>query len=103
MYHQRPKPEIVWDGGLLEGVTIIHEIDGQRYEWTIPWNGAATQAMAADILGVSLMAVNNWARSGAIKSFKPPGQPSMIPLSDIKRVRTILEEYGRLKQDARDL
>jgi hypothetical protein len=101
MYAQRPKPEIVWDRpGLFEGVTIIHQIQGQRYAWKIPWNGAATQATAADILGVSLMAVNNWARSGAIKAFKPEGQPSMLPLSEIKRVRKILEEYGRLNREA---
>lgn len=78
----------------------MREIEGQWYAWRIPYNGAATQAMAADILDVSLMAVNNWVRSGAVKHVKPKGEPSLIPLSEIKKVRKVLREYGRLRRDA---
>lgn len=81
-------------------MTITHEIDGQPHTWKIPWNGVVTQAMAVDILGVSLMSVNNWVRSGQLRCIKPPGQPSVIPLSEIKRVHKVLLEYGRLRKDA---
>lgn len=102
MSYPRPRPVVKWDRrpGYFQGVTIVHEIDGQLYEWKIPYNGVVTQAMAADILGVSLMSVNNWVRSGALKALKPPGQPSVIPLSEIKRVRKVLLEYGRLRREA---
>ncbi len=101
MGYVRAKPDVRWDRpGLFQGVTIIHEIDGQRHAWKIPWNGVVTQAMAADVLGVSQMAVNNWVRARTIKWFKPQGQTLVIPLSEVKRVRKILLEHGRLRRDA---
>lgn len=101
MSYPRSRPEVRWDRpGPFQGVTITHEINGQPYAWKIPFNGVVTQAMAADILGVSLMSVNNWVRSGALRAVKPPGQASVIPLSEIKRVRKVLLEYGRLRRDA---
>lgn len=101
MSYPRPRPEIRWDRpGLLQGVSITHVIDGRPVTWKIHSNGVVTQAMAADILGVSLMSVNNWVRSRTIGVIKPPGQPSVIPLSEIKRVRKVLLQYGRLRRDA---
>jgi hypothetical protein len=46
------------------------------------------------------MAVNNWVRSRAIKHIKPKGEPSLIPLTEIKKVRKVLLQYGRLRRDA---
>ena len=101
MAYSRPAVEVKWDPrGPSQGVTIKREIDGEWYAWRVPYNGAVPQAMAADILGVSLMAVNNWVRSSAIRHIKPKGQPSLIPLSEVKKVRKVLLEYGRLRRQA---
>ena len=102
MAYAPPNSKIQWDRpGPFQSVTILRQLEGKWYAWKIPWNGAVTQAMAAEILGVSLMAVNNWVRSKAIKHIKVSGQPSLIPLSEIKRVRKVLAEYGRLRRGAR--
>ena len=99
--YTRLRPKIAWDGaGHFHGVSITHVIDGRPYTWKIPHNGVVTQAMAADILSVSLMSVNNWVRLKTIASIKPPGQPSVIPLSEIKRVKKVRDQYGRLRRDA---
>ena len=103
-YYNLPKPEIVWDKpSPWQGVTIRRQLeDGNWYAWRIPHNGVVPQAMAADILKVSLMAVNKWVNAGTVRHIKAKGQPSVIPLSEIKRVRKILLEYGRLRRDALD-
>lgn len=95
-------PIVKWDpGGLFQGVSITRQLeDGNEYVWRIPHNGVVTQAMAADILGVSLMAVNNWVNSGLLPHIKQKALPSVIPLREIKRVRKILLEHGRLRRDA---
>ena len=95
-------PIVKWDpGGLFQGVSITRQLeDGNEYVWRIPYNGVVTQAMAADILGVSLMAVNNWVRSGVLSHIKQKALPSVIPLREIKRVRKILLQHGRLRRDA---
>ena len=101
MAYPRPSIQVKWDGfGPLHGVTVRREINGEWYAWRVPYDGVVTQAMAADILDVSLMAVNNWVRSGTIKHIKPKGEASLIPLSEIKKVRKVLLEYGRLRRDA---
>jgi hypothetical protein len=100
MAYLRPAVEVKWDPpGHSQGVTIRREIEGEWYAWRVPYNGVAPQAMAADILGVSLMAVNNWVRSRAIKAIKPKRGPSLIPLSEIKKVKKVLDEHGRLRRD----
>jgi len=38
--------------------------------------------------------------SGLLLHIKPKGQPSVIPLREIKRVRKILLKHGRLRRDA---
>ena len=95
-------PTVTWDtGGKYQGVSITRQLeDGKKYVWRIPYNGVVTQAMAADILGVSLMAINNWVNSGLLRDIKQKGQPSDIPLREIKRVRKILLKHGRLRRDA---
>jgi len=91
-------PEIVWDRpGPLQGVTINREIGGTVYAERIPHNGLVSQALAARLIGVSLMAVNGWARNGKIRHIKVTGQPSAIPLSEVKRVRAILAKERRLR------
>lgn len=91
-------PRIKWDGtGPLHGVTIERELNGAWYAWRIPHNGLVSQAIAAELLGVSLMSVNNWVRARKIQQVKVPGQPSAIPLIEIKRVRKILAEERRLR------
>jgi hypothetical protein len=98
MAYAHDEPRITWDRpGPLQGVTIEREIAGGMYAERIPFNGLVSQALAAKLLGVSLMSVNNWARSRRIRHIKIPGQPSAIPLSEIKRVKKILAEERRLR------
>ena len=90
-------PEIVWDrAGLFQGVTIRRLIEGEWYAWKIPHNGLVSQAMTADLLGVSVTAVNNWVRAGKMKHIKIAGQPSVVPLPEIKRIKKLLTPRGRL-------
>jgi len=97
MAYPSPPPEIVWDRpGLFQGVTIRRLIDGEGYAWKIPYNGLVSQAMAADLLDVSVTAVNNWVRRGKLKHIKIVGQPSVVPLSEIKRIKKLLTTRGRL-------
>ncbi len=96
-YCQPPEARIVWDRRRhLQGVTIQREIDGELYEWRIPWNGLVPQAMAAHLLGVSTMAVNKWVRSGKIRHIKLPGESSVIPLREVTRIRELLAGGNRL-------
>ena len=90
-------PQIVWDRpGLFQGVTIRRSIEGERYAWKIPYNGLVSQAMAADLLGVSVTAVNNWINAGKMKHIKIAGQPSAVPLAEIKRIKKAMTPRGRL-------
>ena len=101
MAYPRSRIRVKWDGlGPLHGVTVLREIEGHWYAWKIPYNGVVTQAMAADMLKVSLMSINNWVRAGTIEHIKPKGEPSLIPLSEIKKVKKVLDQYGRLRRDA---
>ena len=101
-YYQPPEPIVEWDKpSWTQGVTLKRQLDdGNWYAWRIPYNGIVPQAMAADLLGVSVMTINNWVNKGHLKHVKAAGQPSLIPLSEIKKVRKVLDEYGRLQTDA---
>jgi len=102
-YARAPKPVVEWDnGGLFQGVKITRQLeDGNWYAWRIPYNGVVTQAMAADILGVSVMTINNWVRSGALPQIKQRGPgPSLTTLWEIKRIKKVLDKHGRLRRDA---
>lgn len=89
-------PNIVWDRpGPFQGVTLKREFDGEVYAERIPHNGLVSQALAARLLGVSLMTINNWARAGKIHHIKVTGQPSAIPLKEVKRMRKLLIEARR--------
>ena len=97
MAYPTPEAEIQWDHpGRFQGVTFFQEIEGERYAWKIPWNGLISQALAAQLLGVSQMAVNGWIRSGRMRHVKVAGQPSAIPLSEVKRIKKLLGQKGRL-------
>jgi len=97
MAYSPPPPEIVWDRpGIFQGVTIRRFIEGERYAWKIPYNGLVSQAMAADLLGVSVTAVNNWVNAGKLRHIKIPGQPSAIPLAEVKRIKKLMTARGRL-------
>ena len=97
MAYATPRPAIVWDRpSLFQGVTIRRLIEGEWYAWKIPYNGLASQAMAADLLGVSVTAVNNWINARKMRHIKIAGQPSAVPLSEIKRIRKLLTPRGRL-------
>ena len=90
--------DIQWDPpGLFGGVTIRRRVAGKWYEWRVPANGIVNQAMAADLLGVTRMSVNNWVRTGKLKHLKIPGQPSAIPFAEIKRVKRVLQKQRRLR------
>ena len=98
MAYAPPEPRITWDRpGLFQGVTIERELDGAVYAERIPYNGLVSQALAARLLRVSLMSVNNWVRDKKIRHIKVAGQPSAIPLSEVKRVREILAKERRLR------
>jgi len=97
MAYVPPRPAIVWDRpGIFQGVTIRRLIEGDWYAWKIPHNGLVSQAMAADLLGVSVTAVNNWINAGKMKHVKIAGQPSMVPLAEVKRIKKLLTPRGRL-------
>jgi hypothetical protein len=99
MAYAPPPARVKWDGmGPLHGVSIEREIDGEWYAWRIPFNGLVSQALAAELLGVSLMSVNNWVRTKKVRQVKVAGQPSAIPLSEVKRVRQILAKEKRLRE-----
>ncbi len=98
MAYADPKPDIKWDSpGLFQGVTIRRQIQGEWFAWKIPYNGLVSQAMAADLLNVSVMSINNWVRAGKLKHIKVAGQPSAIPLGEIKKVRKALVEEQRTR------
>ena len=97
MSYASPEPKVTWDRpGLMQGVTIERWLNGQWYAERIPHNGLVTQSLAAQLLGVSLMSINNWARAGKLRHIKVAGQPSVIPFAEIKRVKGILEKEKRL-------
>lgn len=99
MAYPPPEAEIKWDRpGLFQGVTLRHQIDGEWYAWRIPWNGLVSQAAAAQLLGVSQMAVNGWVRSGQMRHIKVAGQPSVIPLSEVKQIKARLGRGRRLRR-----
>ena len=67
--------------------------------------GAAIYSVVALIIGIALcvvavMTINNWVNAGDLNHIKARGQPSVIPLSEVKKVRKILLQYGRLRRDA---
>ena len=98
MAYADPEPRITWDRpGLFQGVTIEREIDGTIYAERIPHNGLVSQSLAALLLDVSLMSVNNWVRAKKVGHIKVAGQPSAIPLSEVKRVRQVLAKERRLR------
>lgn len=99
MAYPRDRIHIRWDRdppGPNDGVTIHREIGDEVWEWRVPARSLVPQAMAADLLGVSVMAVNNWVRTGKMRQIKIPGHPSQIPLSEVKRIRRLLTPKGRL-------
>lgn len=101
MAHIQPEDrlEIEWNPpGLFGGVVIRRRIAAKWYEWRVPFNGLVSQAMAADLLNVTKMSISNWTkgRGGTLRHVKIPGQPSAIPLSEVKRVRKILLKQRRL-------
>jgi hypothetical protein len=98
MAYADPEPRLIWDRpGLFQGVTIEREIDGTVYAERILHNGLVSQALAARLLGVSLMSVNNWVRDKKVRHIKVAGQPSAIPLSEVKRVKKILAQQKQLR------
>jgi hypothetical protein len=89
-------PRIKWDRpGHFQGVTVERELDGGWYAWRFPYNGLVSQAVAAELLGVSLMTINNWVNARKLGHIKAPGQPSVIPLAEIKRVRNAIADEQR--------
>jgi hypothetical protein len=98
-YQPLDRLEINWGPpGFFGGVTIRRRILGKWYEWRVPANGVVNQAMAADLLGVTRMSINNWVRAGKLKHLKIPGHPSAIPLSEVKRIKRVLQKQPRLRQ-----
>ena len=98
MAYVNPQPRITWDRpGLFQGIKIERYLEGQWYAERIPYNGLVSQALAAELLGVSLMSVNNWVRAKKVRHIKVAGQPSAIPLSEVKRIRAVLAKEKQLR------
>ncbi len=99
MAYVDPPPRITWDRpGLFQGITIERYLQGEWYAERIPHNGLVSQALAAGLLGVSLMSVNNWVRAKKVRHIKVAGQPSAIPLSEVKRIRAVLAKEKQLRE-----
>jgi hypothetical protein len=102
MAYANPQLTVNWDRpGPFQGVTITREIEGTVYAERVPHNGLVSQSLAARLLGKSLMSINNWVNAGKLRHIKISGQPSAIPLSEIKRVKKILAEERRLRSGPR--
>lgn len=99
-YYQPPR--ITWDPpGPWQGVTIERQLDDLNwYAWRVPYNGVVNRTMAADLLGVSLMTISNWANAGVFREIKQKGGPALTTLYEIKRLRKMLQKHGRLHRDA---
>lgn len=99
MSYGPPPTRIKWDKrpALIQGVTIEREIDGTWYAWRVPANGLVSQALAAELLDVSLMAVNNWVNAGKVKHVRLAPKKTAIPLGEVKRVKAILAKEKRLR------
>jgi hypothetical protein len=98
MSYSPPPTRVKWDGiGNFYVVTIERSLDGEWYAWRIPHNGLVSQALAAELLGVSLMSVNNWVRTKKVRHIKVAGQPSAIPLREVMRVRSVLAKEKQLR------
>lgn len=83
------RPDLIrhyWDNppGPDQGLTLIRELRGRDYETYFGPRDSLTQIETAAVLGVSLMTVNRYARSGILKDHKEDGV-SVIRLSEIKR------------------
>ena len=90
-YYQPPR--ITWDApSPWQGVKIERLLDdGNWYAWYIPHNGIVPHAMAADLLDVTVMTIHNWVTAGKLGALKWRGNPSMIPLREIKRLRKVIQ------------
>ena len=83
------RPDLItvyWENppGPDQGLILVREIRGREYETYIVPDDSLTQSEAAAVLGVSLMTVNRYVRSGKLRDDKGEGI-SMIPLREIKR------------------
>ena len=83
------RPDLIscfWDNppGPNQGVTLIRTMHGRDWEAYVPPDGSLTQIEAAAVLGVTLMSINRYVRSGMLKDRKE-NAISMIPLDQIKR------------------
>lgn len=99
--------EFCWRGEAGEEGAVVFKTDrfGQRWTLDIEKTHWITQRVAAGLLGVSVMAVNNWIRQGKIKGAKkravktdisregsriiiPPStrSVSVIPFKEIRRI-----------------
>lgn len=87
----RARPDLItvyWENppGPHQGVTLIRAHRGRKFETYIGPRSSVTQIEAAALLGVSLMTVNRYVRSGKLKDHQKGGI-SMIRLREIKRFR----------------
>ena len=84
------RPDLIscfWENppGPNQGLTLVRTMHGRDWEAFVPPDGSLTQIEAAAVLGVTLMSVNRYVRSGMLKDRKEENGISMIPLDQIKR------------------
>ena len=98
MAYVSPEPVIYWENppGPRQGVILRHRLNGEEFDEYIPYNGIVTQALAARLLDVSLMTINNWVRGKKLRHIKIAGQPSVIPFAEVKRIKAIRERDAQL-------
>ncbi len=85
----RARPDLIrcfWDNppGPAQGLTLVKQARGREYETRVGPRGSLTQIETAAALGVSVMTVNRYVRSGILRSHTEDGV-SVIRLSEIKR------------------
>ncbi len=83
------RPDLIrvyWENppGPDQGLMLIRELRGRRYETFIGPRDSLTQIEAAAVLKVSVMTVNRYVRAGILKDHREGGV-SVIRLSEIKR------------------
>ncbi len=85
----RARPDLItvyWENppGPDQGIYLVREHRGREVDTYIGPDDSLTQIEAAAVLGMSLMTVNRYVRSGRLKGHRKGGI-SMIRLREVKR------------------
>jgi hypothetical protein len=92
-YEDGDEVEFWWVGRAKTRGARVIKTDPQGMRWTldIESNHLVTQRVAAGLLDVSLMTVNNWVRAG---TFGPKQSRNGVSVVPMRRVEELAEERG---------